>query len=117
MGTIDFPVLGAPETSTLSSQALKRLLSDIEGRSDVMGGTPVFRGTRIPLRLIVSLLQAGMTPEDVVSEYEGRLELEAVRAALESAWQVPSRTPSIVLSTSRSHDARAAQGLLWSGSS
>ena len=37
---------------------------------DILGGTPVIRGTRFPVRsIVVYVLRHGMTPEEVVREW------------------------------------------------
>ncbi|RLE77449.1 MAG: antitoxin [Thermoprotei archaeon] len=50
----------------------------------VLKGKPVIRGTRIPVYLILELLAAGMSVEDVLKEYP-ELREEDVRAALDYA--------------------------------
>jgi len=50
----------------------------------VLKGKPVIRGTRIPVYLILELLAAGMSVEDVLREYP-ELREEDVRAALDYA--------------------------------
>ena len=49
----------------------------------VMGGTPVLKGTRIPVGIIVGHLAAGDTIETVTEEY--RITDDQVRAALSYA--------------------------------
>jgi uncharacterized protein (DUF433 family) len=48
--------------------------------ADVLGGVPVFRGTRIPIHMIAELLGQGETPEKLRSGYP-RLTDEMVRLA------------------------------------
>jgi uncharacterized protein (DUF433 family) len=36
---------------------------------DIMRGSPVYRGTRIPVRLIADMLSQGATPEEIVEGY------------------------------------------------
>lgn len=52
----------------------------IEQRSDVLGGEPVIRGTRVPVRALLGGLAGGMTIESVCASY--RVMEEDVRAAL-----------------------------------
>ncbi|BAA29485.1 DUF433 domain-containing protein [Pyrococcus horikoshii] len=41
----------------------------VESRIGVLGGKPVIKGTRIPVYLILELLGAGLTIEDILKEY------------------------------------------------
>ena len=50
----------------------------------VLRGKAVIKGTRIPVYLILELLAAGMSVEDVLKEYP-ELKEEDIRAALEYA--------------------------------
>ncbi|MBI3988514.1 MAG: DUF433 domain-containing protein [candidate division NC10 bacterium] len=72
-----------PNSTFVEFWPSKRIVMD----TNIMGGTPVFRGTRIPVSLVVSLLRAGQTPDEIIQEYEGRLTLEDIKAAREVAWQ------------------------------
>jgi uncharacterized protein (DUF433 family) len=62
---------------------VERIVIDL----NIMGGTPVFRGTRIPVSLVASFLRAGNTPDEILREYEGRLEGEDIEAARGAMWQ------------------------------
>ncbi|WP_456395618.1 DUF433 domain-containing protein [Thermococcus sp.] len=46
-----------------------RLLKRVESRIGVLGGKPVIKGTRIPVYLILELLGAGLSIEDILKEY------------------------------------------------
>lgn len=41
----------------------------VESRIGVLGGKPVIKGTRIPVYLILELLGAGLSIEDILKEY------------------------------------------------
>lgn len=41
----------------------------IESRPEVLGGKPVIKGTRIPIDLILELVDSGYTVDDLVEEY------------------------------------------------
>jgi uncharacterized protein (DUF433 family) len=56
----------------------------IEVRNEVMGGKPCFKGTRIPVYLILQKLAAGETSEDIVTAYP-QLGPEHIQASLEYA--------------------------------
>lgn len=53
----------------------------------VLAGKPLVRGTRIPVYLILELLAAGNTREDILREYP-QLKEEDIVAAIEYASQV-----------------------------
>ncbi|MGH2561127.1 MAG: DUF433 domain-containing protein [Thermomicrobiales bacterium] len=46
----------------------------------VMLGKPVIRGTRMPVYLIVDFIEAGQSPEEIVSDYPD-LTIEDIEAA------------------------------------
>ena len=52
-----------------------------ERRSDVCGGQPVLRGTRVPLRTILASLAEGATTDEIVAEFP-TVSLEQVRAVI-----------------------------------
>jgi uncharacterized protein (DUF433 family) len=54
----------------------------ITSNPDVMLGKPVIRGTRIPVYIIVEMIESGETPEGLVDAYPD-LTLEDIRAALD----------------------------------
>ena len=54
--------------------------------AEVQHGKPVIRGTRIPVTRIVGGLAGGMSPADLVREYD--ITLDDVRAALAFAAQL-----------------------------
>jgi len=52
----------------------------------IRSGKPVIQGTRVPAHLIIAKLAGGMTPQEVVEEYE--ISLDDVYAALSYAAKV-----------------------------
>jgi len=48
----------------------------------VKGGEPIIRGKGVTVQTIVALTQRGLTPEQIVEEYEGVLTLAEVHDAL-----------------------------------
>ena len=49
----------------------------------IQHGKPCFRGTRIPVYLVLELLEAGVSPETITGkDYYPELTLEHVKAAL-----------------------------------
>ena len=57
------------------------LLSRITIDPDVLFGKPSIRGMRYPVTLILDLLSAGMTNEEILTDYED-LEAEDITACL-----------------------------------
>ena len=54
--------------------------------SKICHGKPCFRQTRIPIYLVLELLEGGVKPEEIVgSDYYPQLTLDHVRAALHFA--------------------------------
>ncbi len=41
----------------------------IEAHSGILGGKPVIQGTRIPVDLLLELVDAGFSVDDILSEY------------------------------------------------
>jgi len=68
-------------------RAKKDLLERIVVDPKVMVGKPVVKGTRIPVYLILELLAAGLSVDDVLGEYP-ELTREDIQAALEYASKV-----------------------------
>lgn len=54
---------------------------------EVLSGKPVIKGTRIPVYLILELLSAGMSMDDILDEYPP-LTREDIQAALEYASKI-----------------------------
>lgn len=54
---------------------------------DILGGTPVFRGTRVPIRALFDYLEGGETLEDFLEGFP-TVSREAAVTALEEAKQL-----------------------------
>lgn len=54
---------------------------------DICHGKPTIRGLRYPVEMILELLSAGMTPEEILADYKD-LEREDITASLEFAARV-----------------------------
>ncbi|MEV6772746.1 DUF433 domain-containing protein [Nocardia sp. NPDC051030] len=67
---------------------LDRITSDLA----VCGGIPVIRGHRYPVALLLDLMVAGVTPEELLADFRG-LDREDLVAVLEYA-TLPTPTPS-----------------------
>jgi uncharacterized protein (DUF433 family) len=66
---------------------MTNLLSRITIDPQIAHGKPVIRGLRYPVELILELLSAGMTIDDVLADYED-LEREDILAVLAYAAQL-----------------------------
>ncbi|MEE9404944.1 MAG: DUF433 domain-containing protein [Algisphaera sp.] len=62
---------------------MQDLLSRITLAPDVCHGKPCIRGLRYPVEMLLELLSAGMTHDEILADYED-LEPDDLRAAL--AW-------------------------------
>jgi uncharacterized protein (DUF433 family) len=71
----------------------------IERREDVLGGQPIIRGTRVPVRALVGGLAGGMTVEQVCASY--RVTPEDVRAALGYALELLDEERALGATASR----------------
>jgi uncharacterized protein (DUF433 family) len=55
---------------------------------DILGGTPVFRGTRVPIQTLFDYLEGGETLEEFLKGFP-TVSRDAVVAALEEAKHLP----------------------------
>ena len=56
----------------------------IEKDDDILGGTPVFRGTRVPFQALLDYLEGGQTLDEFLDDFP-TVSKEAAVAALELA--------------------------------
>jgi len=61
--------------------------SVIERSSEILGGTPVFKGTRVPVQTLIDYLEAGDSLGDFLEQYP-TVKREQAIAALELAKKV-----------------------------
>ncbi|GIV17712.1 MAG: hypothetical protein KatS3mg022_3147 [Armatimonadota bacterium] len=59
----------------------QNLLERITINPSIFGGKPVIRGLRIKVETILSLLEQGATPQEILQDYPD-LEMEDIRACL-----------------------------------
>ena len=71
---------GAAPDLAASIRDLARACALIVSDPEIMGGLPVFRGTRVPVHMITELLAQGSTPGDLPESYP-RLTPEMIRLA------------------------------------
>jgi uncharacterized protein (DUF433 family) len=57
------------------------LADRIVSNSEILLGKPVIQGSRMPVYIIVGLVEAGQTPEEIVDDYPN-LTLEDIAAAI-----------------------------------
>lgn len=60
--------------------------------SAVCGGDPVFKGTRIPIYLVLDLLEGGVGIPEIRSRYYPQLSEEAIKAAVHYASEIIKRS-------------------------
>ena len=65
--------------------AMKRLAEWVEKDPERLGGEPVFRGTRVPVKSLFDHLSAGDSLEVFLDDFPG-VTREQTRAVLEMAW-------------------------------
>ena len=58
----------------------------ISCRPDVMGGTPVFRGTRVPVQTLLDYLEGGETIDELLAGFPS-VTREQAASALRYGWQ------------------------------
>ena len=63
-----------------SLRDLRRVRRLVGINAEIMGGSPVFRGTRIPVHMIATMLEKADTPEDLLRSYPS-LTAEMIRLA------------------------------------
>jgi uncharacterized protein (DUF433 family) len=73
-----------------SLRELRRVKRLVISDPDVIGGDPVFRGTRVPVHMIAELMAKGSTPAELVESYP-RLTAEMIRLAPVYAAAYPLR--------------------------
>ena len=61
------------------------MLDRIEIDPKVCHGQPTIKGTRIMVYLILELLEAGVTPENIIKDYYPNLTLDDIKAAIHYA--------------------------------
>ena len=57
-------------------------LNRIEINPKILGGKPVFKGTRIPIYIILQMFRGGASFEEIIQEYP-RISVDDIKAALD----------------------------------
>jgi uncharacterized protein (DUF433 family) len=75
----------------------RRLQQIVASDPEIMGGTPVFRGTRIPVDLIADMLAQGTSAEEILEGYptldEGRIAMAPLCTRAFPVRKSGNRTP------------------------
>jgi len=82
--------MSASPKRTSSPRDLRRARSLILSDPEIMGGDPVFRGTRVPVHLIAELVAQGSKPAELIEGYP-RLTAEMIQLAPVYAAAYPLR--------------------------
>ena len=53
---------------------------------EILGGTPVFRGTRVPVRILIEHLEAGDRLDDFLESYPTVSRSQAIEVLERSRW-------------------------------
>ena len=78
------------QTGYLYQNGQNRVMDGISVNPDVLAGKPVIKGTRIPVYLILQLLENGKSIQEIVSDYPS-LSVQDVRNAIRYAELVLKR--------------------------
>ena len=73
-----------------SLRALRRARSLVVTDAEILGGDPVFRGTRVPVHVVAAILEQGSTEAEILKAYP-RITAEMVRLAPAYAQAYPIR--------------------------
>lgn len=68
---------------------MKNLLNRITVNPDICHGKPTIRNMRYPVEMILDLLSAGMTPEEIIADYPA-VEADDIKACLQFASRLTS---------------------------
>ncbi len=63
---------------------MERHVNEIQVSREILGGTPVFRGTRVPFDGLLDYLEAGKTIDEFVEDYPSVTREQASRALAEA---------------------------------
>ena len=84
LGTVARSAVGWNGSATMSTPALE---SVVRSDPEILGGTPVFAGTRVPVKNLVDYLAAGDTLERFLDHFPSVTRTQAI-AALEIAGEL-----------------------------
>ncbi|MBE7445595.1 MAG: DUF433 domain-containing protein [Planctomycetia bacterium] len=57
----------------------------IEVNPDICHGQPCIKGTRIMVYIIIELLEAGLTPDDIIKDYYPQITMDDIKQCLHYA--------------------------------
>lgn len=105
------PAALAVRTGLVQLSKARRIVSSAPG---VLGGTPVVKGTRIPVHDIADMLANGDTPNAIVEAYP-QLDRDRVRLAAVYASAYPRRGRPLAKPARGSRRAKASETLAYEG--
>ena len=65
--------------------------------SEICGGTPTFKGTRIMVWQVLEMLEAGMPIEEILTDFQTPLTREHIKAALHYASVIAKGSDNVVI--------------------
>lgn len=68
------------------------LREHISCRAEICGGDPVFRETRIPIYIVLDLLEGGIGITEIITRYYPQLSEESIKAAVHYASEIIKRS-------------------------
>jgi uncharacterized protein (DUF433 family) len=89
-GLIKIDLRGPRRALAASLRDLRRARRLVVSDPEILGGDPVFRGTRVPVHLVAELLAQGSKPAELIESYP-RLTAEMIRLAPVYAAAYPLR--------------------------
>jgi uncharacterized protein (DUF433 family) len=82
--------------STPSKGVVINMLTRISHDIEVMGGKPCIKGTRVTVGMILMLISAGKTSEEILAEYPYLAQDDITQALMYAAWAVDVKEDVIV---------------------
>ena len=65
--------------------------------SEICGGTPTFKGTRIMVWQVLEMLEAGMPIEEILTDFQTPLAREQIKAALHYASVIARGSDNVIV--------------------
>lgn len=65
--------------------------------SEICGGTPTFKNTRIMVWQVIELLAAGISSEEIITKYFPELTEDHIKSSLGFAAQLVEKKPKIII--------------------
>lgn len=65
--------------------------------SEICGGTPTFKGTRIMIWQVLEMLETGMSVEEIINSFATKLTKEHIKAALHYASTIARGRGNVII--------------------